>query len=187
MADAAVLVKSPKENIKAFNKRIAQVCQGQTVTAIDLAIAHGQPTVALVSEFDAASEQDVEEGVAAQVGDLVSEGAPLCGAVIMVRADTLKSAESTESYFERIFGVAEGSVDDITFLESEHYSWQSPPDDATSSPRVYAPERVVWALVTWAIGGEEEESKEEDAPPSKSRKKKKKSEPDVKEAEVVSE
>lgn len=162
MADATTLIREPGEALKAFNKRIHAVCNTTYVTDINLAIIDGMPAVTLMTDVDEATEEDVENGDAEEVGDPLS-GPPICGALAIVRAETADAAQKAEEALDKLYNLADGAVTAVEFVTADHYKWIENPNKPKADP-FYAPAKVTYVLCTWDLASDDDDDKKDDTP-----------------------
>ena len=181
MADIIAYIKNPQESIKDFNKRMLRSCMEMPVTATELRVVPGgQPWVQLICEMkDEATDEDVEEGLATEVGEECPVSPPVNCALATVRARTREEADASEGYLEKLYTLAgEGitDVDDASGTIREWREWkhlskylqeqiikqrklagQSVSEEDLKKTPYFVEEEVMYALVTWYAGLEDDD------------------------------
>lgn len=161
MADATILVKSPTEGMKAFNKRLIAACVEAPVTHAKAKVVDGQPMVKLFSDISIATPEDVEDGLAEKVGEEFLEAGPIMCAVCRVKARTEGDSNKSEERLDSIFEIAGGLIDKDVSLSIEGVGIEmfQPDDDETAAP-IPLQVQVHYELVVWDRDDEDDEGEE---------------------------
>lgn len=167
MAEVEILVKSPNEKAKAFNKRLIDTCSELLPTGADLAIVKGEPVVVLRTDLIPAEETDVDSGEAEKVGDPILEGSPIvCCICLIDPADP----DRTQVYLQKVLDLADAGVEAVTIEHGSRRGWVEDPKGNVQ----WVEEEIAYALVVWeiddGIAGEsdlEGDFKESDTSPDK--------------------
>jgi len=154
---ALTLIRSPDEKVVDFNRsRLAEACQEADVTAINLEVVDGQPVVTLLCQPQAATQEEVEAGLAEAEGDPMIGGPRLCCAVCPVHADNAATAEQSELMLKRLHDHGAGSILAVEIKTGTTYKFRE-----VDGQRLYVPVTSSWALQVWELEDEVEDDEGE--------------------------
>lgn len=148
---ALTLVKLPSEKTVAFNRtRLGEACRSADITEISLEVIDGQPVVTLLSQTTDATEEDVDDGVADEIGEPMVSGPRLCCAVCPASADNDASAEQFQTNIMKVHDLADGALVRLEFKSSTSYQFIK-----SGTDRIFAPVTSTWAIVVWELEDEQ--------------------------------
>ncbi len=169
MADAMTLAKTPKEPIKAFNRRLRSACsdEGNPVTSVDITVVDGEPVVTLFSEMVEATEEDVADAKTAgeelKIDELIPDGDPVVAQVVMLSCATEEAATKTQEYTEKVYERADGGVRDIKYATGSRFGFVDDPNDREKEKerrrQVYIQEQCQFMLVSYLADFDESDDK----------------------------
>lgn len=161
MSDATTLVKAPQEYMTSFNARLKAACAESPVTHAELSVIDGEPEVTLYSDATEADEDDVKQGLADNVGEVIPNGPTITCGVCRLRARTEEESNLTEVRLDKLFGKAEGLIDEdrtITVTGPTVESFQFDKESPVIPIQSYAH----YKIVVWELEEEEEEENQDD-------------------------
>lgn len=177
MAETVTYIKDVNEKIKHFNNnRLREACQDMPVTDVQMDIIHGQPAVTLICESREATEEDVKQELAKNIGNPIVEEPMLECSVCPLSAAAPGDADESESFMEKIYELAAGDVVEVDIQRGSMKAWVELPEQVRDKMRkanpalkkedvdvpIYTDIEVNWALVVWLAGDDEDDESDVD-------------------------